>query len=303
MPPPTNGYASPAYAQALTDLGQPRALPRSGGWLLERSITGTPYRDAMGCYPLFSCADWARLQSDVDDLTGEVVSLVLVTDPFGRFDPKMLGSTFPDLVVPFKEHFIVDLHRPPASLGIAHHRRNVRHALRDLVVEDGVPPAEIGGDWTRLYGQLIARHAIQGVAAFSPASLLRQLNVPGLLAFRARRDTETVGIMLWYVQSEVAYYHLAAYSDAGYRYRASFGLVWRAIERFADQGVRWLALGAGSGADSSLEDGLTRFKRGWATGTRTAYLCGRVCDRERYAALAAARSEQTAWFPAYRGAQ
>ena len=40
--------------------------------------------------------------------------------------------------------------------------------------------------------------------------------------------------------------------------------------------------------DDSPDDGLSRFKRGWATGTAPAWLCGAVLDRERYADLAQA---------------
>ena len=47
------------------------------------------------------------------------------------------------------------------------------------------------------------------------------------------------------------------------------------------------------GAD---RDGLTRFKRGWATGERIAHLCGRVLDRAAYSRLAGPSD----WFPAYR---
>ena len=44
-----------------------------------------------------------------------------------------------------------------------------------------------------------------------------------------------------------------------------------------------------------------RFKRGWATGTRTAHFCGRVLDPERYAQLAGAAA--TSYFPAYRAGE
>jgi hypothetical protein len=302
--PGATGYASSFYAGALDEFGEPRALPRSAGWLLEREIPGTPYRDAMGCYPLFACADWSRLALDLEDLAGKLVSVVLVTDPFGAFEARDLEDAFPGRVTPFKDHFLVDLERPLSFLGTAHHRRNTRKALSALAVEHDCPAAELSEDWPRLYDHLIARHGIRGIAAFSRASLARQLQVPGLVAFRALRGADPVGIMLWYRRGDVAYYHLAAYSAEGYRRRASFALVWRAIEVFAARGVRWLSLGAGAGVEANLEDGLTRFKRGWATSTRTAYLCGRVCDPERYAELTAAtRTERAAWFPAYRAAQ
>ena len=67
-----NGYAHPAYAHSLAEFGSPRPLPRSGGWLLERPIPGSPYRDAMGCYPLFAAQDWSRLYSDLDEISGGI---------------------------------------------------------------------------------------------------------------------------------------------------------------------------------------------------------------------------------------
>ncbi len=91
---------------------------------------------------------------------------------------------------------------------------------------------------------------------------------------------------LWYRGDDRAYYHLAAYSPRGYELKASFALFWHAHEVFAREGVRWLALGAGAGIDNDELDGLTRFKSGWATVTRTAYLCGRIFDEQAYAALA-----------------
>ena len=54
-----HGYLSQEYAAAFAEFGTARRLPRSGGWLIERPIAGTDDRDAMGCYPLFSCADWS----------------------------------------------------------------------------------------------------------------------------------------------------------------------------------------------------------------------------------------------------
>ncbi len=74
-----------------------------------------------------------------------------------------------------------------------------------------------------------------------------------------------------------------------------------ALEQFAADGLQWAALGAGAAAGGG--DGLTRFKSGWATGTRSAYLCGRVLDRERYARLAASAQPGEPWFPAYRAGE
>ena len=100
-----------AEGEARSD-GRPiRWLPASGGWLLERPIAGSDYRDAMGCYPLFVCRDWGGLAADLEPLRHELVSLALVTDPFGQYDEALLHGCF-DVVMPFKPHFVADLSQP-----------------------------------------------------------------------------------------------------------------------------------------------------------------------------------------------
>ena len=296
------GYMHPAYAASLAEFGAPRELPRSGGWVLERDIGGEAGRDAVGCYPLFSCPDWARLREDLEEIGDGLVSLALVADPFGDYDEAYLKECFPEVAVPFKQHFVVDLGRPPEESVSPHHRRNARRAAAEVDVEECARPADFLDEWHALYGVLAARHDIGGVAAFSKESFAKQLEVPGVAALRAVRDGETVGMLLWYVQGDVAYYHLGAYSERGYELRASFALFSQAIELFARRGLRWLNLGGAAGAGPGEASGLERFKRGWATETRTAYFCGRVFDRRRYDEIVRARGvpPETAYFPAYR---
>jgi hypothetical protein len=233
------------------------------------------------------------------------VAVSLVADPFGSFRESDLESCFPDRLLPFKEHFVVDLSRPPESFVAEHHRRNVRKALQaGITVERCADPMACLDDWARLYGVLSERHRIRGLAAFSPRSFALQLAVPGIVMLRARTpEGKTVGITLWAVHGEVGYYHLGAYSLAGYELGASFALFDHAIRSLAAEGLRWLSLGAGAGLESGLEgggeDGLSRFKRGWATGTRTAWLCGRIFDRAAYASLVG-KGAPADFFPAYR---
>jgi len=119
--------------------------------------------------------------------------------------------------------------------------------------------------------------------------------------FRAVHEERTVGMLLWYIQEEVGYYHLGAYSPVGYNLRASFALFWFAIEYFATNGLRWLNLGAGAGVRGDGMDGLSRFKHGWSTGTQTAYFCGRIFDRARYLEIVRVKGISTTdYFPAYR---
>jgi Acetyltransferase (GNAT) domain len=294
------GYGHPAYAASLAEFGRPIALPRSEGWLLERLVPGTGEHDAMGCYPLFSCSRWDELPFDLAALAPDLVSVVFVADPFGNFEPADLAAHCNRGIEPFKEHHVIDLTLSPEESVCAHHRRYVRKATRLVQVERVAAPEGCLDDWCRLYQTLITRHGIHGIARFSQRSFAGQLATPGLVAFRAVEHGATVGMLLWYLQGDVGYYHLGAYSDRGYELNASFALFWEAIQVFRTQ-VRWLNLGAGAGVSGDQADGLNRFKAGWATHSRTAYLCRHVINPDRYDELCRRRGTMTAnYFPAYR---
>jgi hypothetical protein len=295
-----SGYLHPVYAEAFLSIGTPRELPRSQGMVLVRPIPESPCFDAMGCYPLFACQDWERLPADLDEMNGALVSLALVADPFGDYNETLLRQCFPDVFFAYKQHYIIDLRRPQSSFLSKHHARNVRKALAELDVELCQSPDSFAEEWEDLYGYLVRLRRIRGIAAFPRESLVRQLQVPGLVMLRAVHRRDTVGMILWYVQGDVGYYHLAAYNAPGYRMGASFALFARSIDFFASR-LRWLNLGAGAGVRPSSEDSLARFKSGWATGTRTTYFCGRIFDSSRYEELAARGSRSgDDYFPIYR---
>jgi hypothetical protein len=291
------GYRHPSYAAALGELGTPLHLARSGGSLLVRPIPGFPARDAMGPYPLFCCSDWSALAADLDSLDGGLVSVALVTDPFGDWTVEQLDTAFPDRREAFKEHFVVELAPGPLARVSAHHQRFAARGQRKVSVEQVRAPADLLEEWVDLYGELVRRHDVTGPAAFSRLSFERQLAVPGLVAFRAREAGSTVGAALWFVDGDVAYWHLAAYSPRGYKLDASYALVAAALEHFAGSALTWACLGAGAGHTADPTDGLSRFKAGWSTTTRTAHICGRILDPDRYRELG---GEPTAFFPAYR---
>ena len=294
MPTNETGYSHPGYTASLSGFGVPRLLPRSGGQILERDIPATHHCDAMGPYPLFACRDWSGLQEDLDKVE-DLVSLTVVTDPFGGYDERLLRRCF-DTVRPFKEHFVADLTLPAEAIVSKHHRYYARKALEKVRVEECAEPARFLDGWTRLYTGLTTRHGLTGIKAFSREAFARQLRVPGIAMLRAISGEQTVGLHLWYLSGDVAYSHLAASSERGYGLMASYALYRFAVEHFAGR-VRWLDLGAGTGAGEE-SGGLHRFKKGWSTGTRTAYLCGRVFDRETYEALSP--GGDTGYFPAYR---
>lgn len=297
------GYSSAEYAAAIVENGRFQPLEHCRGWVVQRDIGFGTHQDATGSYPLFSCEHWAGLEEDIWELAdARLVSLSLVTDPFGAYDVELLNRCFPDRCVAFKQHFVTDLQRPTVSFLSAHHRRNVVRAARVLEVEICERPTDRLDDWVDLYEQLVRRHDIRGAAAFSRDSLERQLHVPGLVMVRASRRGTTAGIALWYEQGDVAYYHLGAYSEVGYKHGAAYGIFAFALEHFRSR-VSWLGLGAQPGVGTGGEHGLSRFKRGWSTGTRTAYFCGRILDPAAYATLSAAHGTAAIgaeFFPAYR---
>ncbi len=266
-----------------------------------REIPGTAERDAMGCYPLFCCSDWSQLAEDLQEVGSGLVSLALVTDPLGEYTEENLRHTFKDLIIPFKQHFVVNLTVSPENFVLPHHRRNAQKALREVNVEECANPVSFLDDWTALYNTLIERHGISGIAAFSRESFAGQFTVPGIVAFRAVHDDTTVGMLLWYEQGNRAYYHLGAYSASGYELGASFALFDHSIKYFAQREFEWLSLGSGAGVGKSEGSGLSRFKQGWSTGTRTAYFCGRIFDRTKYQEIVLAKGvPPTNYFPAYR---
>ncbi|HEV7397591.1 MAG TPA: GNAT family N-acetyltransferase [Pyrinomonadaceae bacterium] len=301
---PVTGYLHETYARSLSEFGKPLSLPESEGWILARQIPGSPQLDGMGCYPIFSCRNWSGLARDIENLKDCLVSLALVADPFGDVDVELLRECFPASCIPFKQHFVIDLSRDPKSFVHSHHLRNAKKARHSLEVGTIEQPTEFLHDWVELYAGLVQRHQITGISAFSKNSFALQFEVPGLVVFRASQDNVTEGMLLWYVQGDVAYYHLGAYSERGYDLKASFALFHHALEYFSQLGLRWLNLGGAPGSATGTPSGLARFKEGWSSDVRIAYFCGRIIDPVKYKELKNARlTGETQYFPAYRAGE
>ena len=294
------GYMHPDYVESMAEFGLPRALRRSGGWILEREIPGFPYRDAMGCYPLFCCQDWRGLEADLDEIGNELVSLSVVADPFGLYNIAYLERCFHDVVVRFKEAFIVDLHRPYNEIVSRNRRKKVKKTLREISVELCEEPQHMVDEWVSLYANLIERHCISGIRAFSKTAFTVQMSIPGTVLLRAIHLGVTVGSTLWYVQGDIAYGHLAAFSNVGYELQASYALDGFAIEYFKDK-IRWLYFGPGPGISGDATDGLSLYKRRWSTDTRPVYFCGRIFNPENYEKIIKQKKiVNSSHFPAYR---
>jgi hypothetical protein len=295
-----SAYLHPHYADAFAAHGIPRQLPLSGAWLLQREIAGGGF-DAMGLYPILMCSEWSAMRHDLEALK-DIVCVSAVVDPFAEIDTSELAECFPHLMRHFKDHYVADLSYAPEEYVGAQHLRYARRALKSVDVHES-PAVELDAEiFAGLYGRLIARHAVKGMASFSRESLAAQLSVPGATAFYALVNGTCVGASIWYAYEDRAYYHLAAYDEVGYALRASYALFWRAIEHFTHR-VRWLNFGGGAGTSVTEADGLTQFKRGWANTVRPAYLCGRIVDEVRYAEICEAAgfdASDLSYFPAYR---
>ena len=294
------GYAHPKYALSLREFGEPRELPHCGGWILVRKIPGTSYKDGMGCYPLFICREWTRLHEDLKEIESELVSLVLVTDPFGTADKAYLERYF-QIVKPFKKHPIVDLCQNPDHYVKKRHRRKARKSLKDLQVEFCDEPFRCADEWIKLYDNLIMRHNISGIKAFSKNAFLTQMQTPGIILVVGKLGGEVVGGLLVVIQDKVAYAHLTAYSDLGYKHSASYGIFWMTLKYLAEQKVRYLDLGGTAGIKENAQDGLSRFKAGWSNESRIVYLCCRVFNQQKYESVCRQiKIANDDYFPAYR---
>ncbi len=298
-----SGYRNPRYAYSFSQLGRPRELKGCGGWVLEREIPGTPYKDATGCYPLFSCRDWTKLHEDLEQFGPDIVSLAAVIDPYSEATPSYLEQHF-DIVKPFKTHYLADLSEPPEKIVNRIHQKKARRALEAVDVEICHEPLRYLDDWIELYGHLIVRHDIKGITRFSPQCFEIQLNLPGMIMFLARHRGEIVGATLVLNAGSVAYFHLSAYSPAAYRLRAAYATHWKALIYGYQQGIRFLHLGGTAGTREDPTNGLAQFKRGWSNERRTAYFCGRIVNRERYDELCRFRQRNDeGYFPAYRAGE
>lgn len=297
-------YSSQEYAESFQTFGTVRRLPECGSWVLVRSVPETDCRDAMGSYPLFMCNDWSRLPTDLETLGDDLVAVSMVLDPFGQYEVAELKNCFTAVCRPYKEHYVVDLKRNWNDHVSRHHSRNARNAGRRVEVDRCQQPAALLEVWCALYAELAARHGIRGIAQFSEECFCRQLQIPGIEAFRASYRGSTAAMVLWFRRDDVAYYHLGASSEAGYAVGASFALFHESLCYFGAKRLRWVNLGGNAGAERARDDGLGRFKAGWASGTRTALFCGRVFNESAYQML----TEKTGtrgctYFPTYRNGE
>ena len=172
--------------------------------------------------------------------------------------------------------------------------------MKRVIVERCESPIQYLDDWIRLYDFLKIRHNINGIRAFSRQSFSKQLAVPGTFFFRVLYERKIVGANIIYINDDIAYGHLSAFDSQGYKSYAPYAVKW-GVFNFLFNKVRFFDLGAGASAQVNDIDGLSIFKKGWSTGTRTVYLCGRIFNKEKYWEIVKAKKISNAgYFPTYR---
>jgi hypothetical protein len=294
-----DGYLHPLYAQSFSETGTPIFLPKSKGWLIQRQILNTPYFDAMGPYPLFFCKDWDLLIEDLETLKEQIVSVSLVISPFSVF-PRVNFKWYFDQFHAYKTHYILDLSLPLISSISKNKRRNAIRALRDISVDLVKSPNIDLNEWFDLYQNLIKRHHIQGIRAFSRDSFEKQIAIPNTHFFRALHENAVVGGNLFYIQGDVAYAHLSAFTGVGYEKGAPYAIKWVALGHLSDV-VRWVNFGGSPDVEKGKKSGLEQFKKGWSNRSDNSYFCGKILNYDLYDQLVrTSNTNPMGFFPAYR---
>lgn len=293
------GYMHPLYAKSFSEIGEPVFLPMSRGWLIKRQIPGTPYFDAMGPYPLFLCENWERLPDDLEQLKQDLISVTMVIPPLVQFPVEEFQNYY-DRFFPYKDHYLLDLSLPLEKIISKGRRKDARRALSKLVVNIVSAPDIDPLEWYGLYQNLVSRHNIEGIRAFSENSFKSQVSIPGMHFIRAFHEDRLVGGSLYLEDDNAVYFHLSAFYDEGYELDAAYAVKWTALQYFASK-VRWMNLGGSTTTAAGQFSGLDIFKKGWSNETAKSIFCGKILNPAIYAEIAKTRSSSAvSWFPAYR---
>ena len=286
-------YGLKAYAAAFASTATPLCLPASGTWVLERAIPGHDGADVAGCHPRTPLADHASLTADLDFLAARGdVSAVFAVDVFTHPGLDVLEKMF-DIARPFKTHY---LRAPAPTLALGSHHRYMVKRARQACEVAFVPLTGHLDTWCALYATLADRRGISGAQAFSRTYFECLATLPGLATACAFDRGTPVAMHLWFEYQDKLYSHLAAASERGYALSAPYAIHAFVCEHYRD---RMIDLGGSAGNTDDPGGGLARFKRGFASSECPSFLCGKVLDARRYAAMAPPASAGS-YFPAYR---
>jgi hypothetical protein len=293
----THPYATDIYAGSLRRDGRTVGVPEWGCSVLVRPIAGG-LEDAAGTYPLTILAEDADIEGGLHRLrTLGLVSVVLVIDDFHRPELEHLERDF-DFVRPFKVHFLNQPAHGPRVYD-KHHRYEIRRAGRS--VEVGVMDLSRHlNEWVELYAVLSDRHGLSGMHDLPREHHSTLASLPGVTAIGAWAGPELAACHVWVHDNGRVHSHLAASSERGYSCGAAYAVYDASIRHFA--GAELINFGGAAGNADIQDDGLARFKRGFANATARSYLCGKVLDPDRYHELVerSVAPRDTLYFPAYR---
>ena len=298
-----DSYGSLSYARTQLHIGDPLWLERSAGVVLKRRIGDGAHHDLVGPYPWAGFDDWSTLGADLDAFVDAgLASATFVIAPTSNYSTGDLETSFPDYLVDFKPHHLVDLTTDFSAAYSRSHRRKIRGIGSDVECAHLSDPVAEADAWVGLYRQLVERHRIVGPANFPESALRRHLESDGMETFIARVGGRPVGMVLFIRSGATAAYHLGAYGPAGYRHNVAWGLFPLAFEYLRNAGIDLVNLGGAAGVTTDGMDGLSQFKRGWSSRSKMARIGGRILDRALFDELTGELSPGGFW-PPYRSAE
>lgn len=289
----THPYTSKQYVEALADGKSVVKLGAGERHAIIRPVGNSEYTDIVGSYP-FGIVDSQALDEFNESSKLRAVTYVGVTD---ALENDALALERFDFLRPYKTHFVVDRGGREPLLS-KHHCREVKKAKQTCFVRE-ISLNDYLDEWCSLYDNLVAKHDLGSSHRFSRAYFEAISNMSEFITFGAYVGKNLVSAHIWLKHNDVMYSHLAASSQLGYQHGASYCLYWYAIYHSNECAL----LDLGGVPDNSHNDGLARFKKGFANTTRTNWLCGRILDSDAYNELCLAKGVATKsaqYFPAYR---
>jgi len=288
-------YASFAYAQAFGHHYRAVHVPAWQTYMLIDRIAGSGYRDATFCYPYSALNPGSNLRDGLEQIksTG-AVSVVLMPDPLYGPPAESMARVF-SVKIPFKTNYLIDFQLP---LRISkHHRYEIRRSqkaceMRVAALSDVLP------EWLELYALLTRRHQIDGITRFSNEYFSAIAQMDSFVAIVAESRGCIIAASLWSRFQDIVTNHLGASSEKGYEVGASYAIYAAALELFGD--AKTINLGGASGLRVSPDDGLARFKRGFANREIATTVYGEILRPDVYWRLSALAGRGEEFFPAYR---
>ncbi len=273
-------YCSESYSQALREAGSSSfAVPDWGTYVLVREGPGGK-RLAVGARPFASLDPGCDLQAGLDHLRESgITSVSLVTDPLWGAEHAQLRRAF-GVCRRFKEIYLVDRESSEVKIG-KRHRNRINNARDGTEVRE-ISLADHLDRWSELYRRNVANRKIP--QPFTDAHFEHMARLPELRTVAVLVDGEIATITMWLPYQDTLYFHDAASSAAGHAVAASYVAFAHVVERFDD--CRYIFLGGAADFFDDPLDGLARFKRGFANGSNTSYLCSSILSPATQAAAA-----------------